>query len=307
MASEKKGPIGFVGVGKMGGPMAGRLLAAGWDVVVSDVSKEAVAAVVAKGARDGGTPEQVASMVETVLVSLPTPPIVKAVMLGPGGIASGKKRRVVVDLSTTGPSMAKDIQAELEKKGVIQIDAPVSGGVTGAEKGTLACMVSGPKAECDALEPVFKVFGKYFYIGPKPGTGQMMKLANNLLSATNMVAAMEVCIMGVKFGLDANVMIDVINASTGRNTATEDKFPRRILPRTFDHGFSMGLMTKDVNLAIEEAEKLGIPMFVGNATKGLWNLGLNKGGFDTDFTTLITHLEQWSDVQVGQAKPKPKS
>lgn len=305
MSSAKKATIGFVGIGKMGLPMASRLVAEGFNIVASDVRREAVAEIVKRGARDGGTPAEVASTCETVFVSLPTPDIVRQVLLGPGGLASGSKRRIVVDLSTTGPTNAQAIHAELEKKGVIQIDAPVSGGIRGAERGTLAVMVSGPKAECDRLEPAFKIIGKYFYIGPKPGTGQMMKLANNLLSATNLAAAMEVVVLGVKAGLDANVMVEVLNASSGRNTATEDKFPRAILPRSFDFGFGMGLMAKDVNLACAEAEKLGVPTWIGNATKQLWNYGVAEAGFDADFTNLIKSMESWSHVQVGQAKPKP--
>ena len=130
----------------------------------------------------------------------------------------------------------------------MQIDSPVSGGVTGAEKGTLAVMVSGPRAEIEAVEPALKVFGKVFLISERPGAGQTMKLANNFLSATAMAATSEAIVMGVKAGLDPRIMIDVINAGTGRNTATEDKFPNIVMPRKFNLGFTNGLMMKDVKL-----------------------------------------------------------
>src|SRR5205085_4468478 len=137
-------------------------------------------------------------------------------------------------------------------------------------KGTLAVMTSGPQAECDRLAPILAAMGKVFYIGSEPGMGQMMKLINNLLSATATAATSEAMVLGVKAGLDPQVMIDVINAGSGRNTATEDKFTRAIFPRSFDFGFALGLMTKDVKLCIDEAEALGVPMWIGSAVKQLW-------------------------------------
>ena len=145
----------------------------------------------------------------------------------------------------------------LAERNIVQIDCPVSGGVGGAEKGTLAVMVSGPKAEFELLKPALDVIGKVFFIGEKPGAAQTMKLANNFLSATAMVATSEAVVMGVKAGLDPAVMIDVINAGSGMNTASRDKFPRAVLPRSFDFGFATGLMVKDVRLALEEMKQLG--------------------------------------------------
>lgn len=305
MSTEaKKGPVGFVGVGQMGMPMATRLVEAGWDVVVSDIRPEAVKEMVKRGARGAASPAEVASLTETVLVSLPVPDIVRAVVLGPKGVVEGSKRRVVVDLSTTGPTVTQEIHAALASKGVLFIDAPVSGGIAGAAKGTLAVMVSGPKPECDALEPLLKNFGPYFYIGPKPGSGQMMKLCNNLLSATHQAATMEAVVLGVKAGLDPDVMAKVLNASSGRSTASEDKLPKQILTRQFAQGFTLGLMAKDVNLCIFEAEKLGVPMWIGNSVKQMWNYGQAQAGPQQDCTELIKHMEKWSSVQVGQTPVK---
>jgi len=237
------------------------------------------------------------------MTSLPMPDIVRAVALGANGVAEGTRVKRFVDLSTTGPRMAKAIAAELAARGIIAIDAPVSGGISGAKKGTLAVMVSGPKAQCDALREALGVIGKVFYIGAAPGMGQMMKVINNLLSATATAATSEAMVLGVKAGLDPYVMIDVINAGSGRSTASEDKFPRAILPRTFDFGFALGLLSKDVNLCIGEAETLGVPMWIGNAVKQLWLYGLAQGGPDQDFTNLITHIEKWSGVTVGGKRP----
>lgn len=292
--------IGFIGVGRMGLPMASRLLAAGHRVVAFDIQGQALSAIAGKGAETAASPAEVASRAEIVMASLPRPETVREVALGESGVIAGSRRQVFVDLSTTGPRMAQAVAAALGERGVVAVDAPVSGGVKGATKGTLAVMTSGPAAECEALRPVLEAIGRVFYIGSQPGMGQMMKLINNLLSATATAATSEAIVLGVKAGLDPRVMIDVINAGSGRNTASEDKFPRAILPRSFDYGFAMGLMAKDVNLCVAEAEQLEVPMWIGNAVKQLWLYGLSQGGPDQDFTELIKHLEKWADVTVGE-------
>lgn len=295
-----KGRIGFVGIGMMGLPMTGRLLDAGYEVVAYDMRKEAVDKIVAKGAEAATSPADVASKAETVLVSLPMPEIVREVAFGKNGVASGNRRRVFVDLSTTGPRVAEGIAGEFANHGVISIDAPVSGGVSGAEKGTLAVMVSGPKTECEALRPIFDVIGKYFWVGEKPGQGQMMKLMNNLLSATAMAATAEAIVLGVKAGLDPFIMCDVINAGSGMNTATRDKFPKAVLPRTFDVGFATGLMTKDVMLALTEADYHKMPMGIGNAVKATWLQALAKEGGASDMSRIVQMMEETAGVVAGQ-------
>ncbi len=291
--------VGFIGVGRMGQPMASRLIAAGHPVVAHDIQGQALSAIKGKGAETAASPAEVASRAEIVMASLPMPAVVQEVALGERGIAAGSRVRVFADLSTTGPRVAKLVAARLAARGIIAIDAPVSGGVAGAVKGTLAVMTSGPRETCEGLRPVLEAIGKVFYVGREPGMGQMMKLINNLLSATATAATSEAIVLGVKAGLDPRVMIDVINAGSGRTTASEDKFPRAILPRSFDFGFALGLMAKDVRLCIEEADAMGVPMWVGNAVKQLWLYGLAQGGPDADFTSLITHIEKWSGVTVG--------
>ncbi|HYC13406.1 MAG TPA: NAD(P)-dependent oxidoreductase, partial [Stellaceae bacterium] len=229
--------LGFIGVGRMGGPMALRLIDAGHRLTIYDTSTAALAPLAARGADVAKSTREVAAAAETVLVSLPTPDIVRAVALGENGIAAGGRVKTFVDLSTTGPRVAAEIAEGLEKKGIAAVDSPVSGGVGGAVKGTLAVMAACPHALFVRLEPILRVFGKPFYIGDKPGMGQTMKLANNLLSATAMAISCEAIVMGVKAGLDPQTMLDVINAGSGRNTATQDKFPKAILTRSFDYGF----------------------------------------------------------------------
>jgi 3-hydroxyisobutyrate dehydrogenase-like beta-hydroxyacid dehydrogenase len=295
--------LGFVGVGRMGGPMANRLLDAGYRLCVYDVSDEATAPLVARGAELAASPAEVASIADTVFMSLPTPDVVREVALGGnGGLINGSKVRTVIDLSTTGPGVATEVAGKLAERKIAWVDSPVSGGVTGAKAGTLAVMVSCPTPTYQKLEPVLKVFGKLFHAGEKPGLAQTAKLANNLLAATAMVATSEVMAMGVKAGLDAKVLIDIINASSGRNSASQDKFPRAILPRTFDFGFATGLMVKDVRLCLEEMKALGLSMEVAEAVGRLWEVVIRETGPESDFTSAIKPIEQAAGVIVGGKK-----
>ena len=176
--------LGFIGIGRMGGPMASRLLDAGYALCVYDKQPEATADLVARGARLARSPGEVASTAEIVLLSLPTPDIVKAVTLGENGVGVGNRVRTVIDLSTTGPGVATIVAKGLGERQITLFDSPVSGGITGARGGTLAVMVSGPAKERAMLKPILAVIGRVFEIGDAPGMGQMMKLINNLLSAT---------------------------------------------------------------------------------------------------------------------------
>jgi len=290
--------LGFVGVGRMGGPMASRLLDAGYPLTVFDTNAEAVKALVSRGAQAASSAEGVASAADIVLMSLPTPPIVQAVSLGEHGILRGSRFTTLVDLSTTGPSVAGVVARASAERGIAWVDSPVSGGVAGAVKGTLAVMVSCGKATFPVVDPVLKTFGKTFYVGEKPGLAQIAKLANNLLAAAALVVSSEAVAMGVKAGLDAKVLIDIINAGSGRNSATEDKFPRSILTRTFDFGFATGLSYKDVRLCVDEAEALGVPMVVGAAVRQMLAITQAKFGADSDFTSIAKVIEEWAGVEI---------
>jgi 3-hydroxyisobutyrate dehydrogenase-like beta-hydroxyacid dehydrogenase len=294
--------IGFIGLGKMGYPMARRLIEAGHQLTVFDTSKEALDRLVALGAQAAASPKDVADRCESVLASLPSLQASLDVATGAGGVIEGKRVKRFVDLSTVGSQMAVRIHGLLAKNNIVQIDCPVSGGVGGAEKGTLALMVSGPRADCDLLKPALGVIGKVFFIGEKPGSAQTMKLANNFLSATAMAATSEAVVMGVKSGLDPAVMIDVINAGSGMNTASRDKFPRAILPRSFDFGFTNALMVKDVGLALEEMKSLGLSMEVAEAVGRLWETVIRDMGPESDFTSVIKPIEKAAGVIVGGAK-----
>ena len=297
--------IGFIGLGNMGFHMARRLIEAGHTVIALDARKEALDRIVALGGKAAASAKEVGDRAETVMASLPTPDVVLAVATGAGGVIDGQRVRRFVDLSTTGSQMANRIFAALQERKIVQIDSPVSGGVSGAEKGTLAVMASGPRAEVEAIEPLLKVFGKVFFIGERPGAGQTMKLANNVLSATAMAATSEAIVMGVKAGLDPRVMVDVINAGTGRNTATETKFPREIIPRRFNLGFTNGLMMKDVKLCLAEAKELGAPMEVIAAVARLLQQACDEIGPEADLTTIVQPVERRAGVEV-RAKEENK-
>ena len=292
--------IGFIGLGNMGQPMARRLIAAGHKLIVFDTRNDAVAPLVALGAQLASSPADVADRVETVMASLPSLQISEKVALGEGGVIQGKRIKRFIDLSTTGATVAAKIAAVLAKKNIVQIDCPVSGGVGGATKGTLAVMVSGPKAEIDLVKDVLAVFGKVFVIGEKPGMAQTMKLANNFLSATAMAATSEAVAMGVKAGLDPTVMIDVINAGSGRTTASDGKFPQAILPRTFNYGFATALMLNDVRLCVEQAKSLDVPNSVMSAVLDQWETTNKEFGGDSDFTAIVKMIEQRAGVIVGK-------
>jgi 3-hydroxyisobutyrate dehydrogenase-like beta-hydroxyacid dehydrogenase len=293
-----KPTIGFIGTGRMGGPMAGRLLDAGYSLSVYDTQVEATKPLVARGARLAHSPAEVASASDIVLTSLPTPDIVKNVALGPNGISSGNRARIVIDLSTSGPGAAKLIAQEFAPRNMTLVDAPVSGGINGAVNGTLAVMVSCPKATLEVVEPILKTFGKLFYTGEKPGNAQTAKLANNLMAATALVITSEAMAMGVKGGVDAKVLIDIFNSSSGRNTATSDKFPRAVLPGTFDFGFATGLSYKDVRLCIDEAEAMGVPMVCGSVVRQMLAITIAKYGASSDFTSIAKVLEEWAGVEM---------
>jgi 3-hydroxyisobutyrate dehydrogenase-like beta-hydroxyacid dehydrogenase len=290
--------LGFVGVGRMGGPMANRLLDAGHALCVFDTNAEAVKPLAARGVKVASSAEDVASSADMVFLSLPTPPIVQAVSLGERGVLKGSRLKTLIDLSTTGPTVAGIVAKSATERGVAWVDSPVSGGVGGATKGTLAVMVSCGKATFPLVDPVLQTFGKTFYVGEKPGLAQIAKLANNLLAAAAIVLSSEAVAMGVKAGLDARTLIDIINAGSGRNSATQDKFPKSVIPRTFDFGFTTGLSYKDVRLCLDEAEALGVPMVAGAAVRQMLAITNAKFGPDSDFTCIAKVVEEWAGVEI---------
>lgn len=289
--------LGFIGIGVMGQPMAMHLVKQGHQVVVYDKDPAAVAVLAQAGARAAGSVREVCDQAHIVFTSLPTPAVFSDVMLGQDGIASGSAVKIAVDLSTVGPRATKAAAAGLRQHGIELVDAPVSGGAAGARKGSLAVMVAGDAAAVEAVLALLKVFGKPTVIGPQAGQAQLLKLLNNMLSATAFAVTAEAFVAGVKGGLDPQVMLDVINISSGRSAASQEKFMRQVLPRSFDFGFPISSVCKDIGLAIEECEALGVPMWVGSQARQLWNFALKQDGTGRDMTELVQYIEQWAGAE----------
>ncbi len=302
MSMEISTRIGFIGLGQIGAPVARRLLDAGHPLNVFDVREEAMAALAQSGARRMANAAEVAASCDVLLVSLPTPQVVEQVVMGENGILTNPACKIYIDLSTTGPTVAERVEKALATRGIKAVDAPVSGGVGGASAGTLSIMTA-----CDAelfgeVEPLLSKLGRAFHVGGKVGQGQMMKLVNNLLAGTALAITAEAFTIGAKAGLDPRVMLDVINASSGKNDATLTKFPKSVLDRSFSYGFAAGLMHKDIDLCLSEAQRMGVPTYVGPAVRQLWLHTVTQFGGASDFTNIVRCVEQWADVQVGSAK-----
>lgn len=280
----------------MGGPMAGRLLAAGHQVTVFDPSEAATALLARQGAQVASSAAGAARAAPLVFASLPSPATVRTLA---DQLADVRGVETFVDLSTSGPATSQAVAATLAPAGIAAVDAPVSGGVKGAAAGTLTLMVSGPAAAVVRVQPLLAVFGRVVVVGEKPGLGQTLKLANNLMSAASLAIASEAMAMGVKAGIDPAVMIEVINASSGRNSATQDKIPRHVLNRRFDFGFANALSFKDVRLCLDEAEALGVPMVVGAAVRQMLSITQQQFGLEADCTEMVKVVEGWAGCRIG--------
>ncbi|WP_256981572.1 NAD(P)-dependent oxidoreductase [Bordetella genomosp. 4] len=287
--------IGFVGLGRMGLPMARNLLKAGYAVHAFDASAQARAAAKESGAVLADSVRALADRVETICLSLPTPAIVESVLLE---LRHGAKVRRVIDLSTIGIRAARRAHEIVSERGIEWIEAPVSGGVTGAAAGTLTLMVSCATSVRHQVEPIFQPLGKVLYAGEAPGLAQAAKLANNMLSAAALVASSEALSMATKAGVDPAVALEIINASSGRNTATTHKIPNEVLTRRFQVGFANKLSHKDVTLCIEEAASMGIPMPVSVAIREMLAITTATCGEDADISDVARVMEQWAGITI---------
>jgi 3-hydroxyisobutyrate dehydrogenase len=280
--------VGFAGLGRMGSPMAGRLVTAGYRVVGYDAA--GTNQRLPEGAGAASSIEDLATQADILCLSVPDGAASLAVC-EQIATASHRRARTVIDLSTIGIAAARECAAVLSAAGVAYVDAPVSGGVAGARSGALAMMVGAPAALFDAVEPVLAVFAhKRFRVGDAPGQGQAMKLLNNYVSATALAATCEATVFGAQLGLDLATMVEVLNASSGRSAASEDKFPRSVIPRTYDFGFSAALMTKDITLYLESALAVDVPHDLAATSTELWQRFTSLHP-DADFTALHRYLE----------------
>jgi 3-hydroxyisobutyrate dehydrogenase-like beta-hydroxyacid dehydrogenase len=279
----------------MGSGMVARLMAAGHELTVYDPNEKATAPLVAQGAKFARSITEAAATTSVVMVSVPGPSDAKAAAVA---VAQARGATIFVDLSTSGPGAAQAIAATLAPQAIAAIDAPVSGGVKGAASGKLAIMASGPRAALDRVEPLLSELGRVYRVGEKPGLGQTVKLANNLMAAASLAIAAEAMAMGVKAGVDPAAMLEIINASSGRNSATQDKIPKHVLNGKFDFGFANALSFKDVRLCLDEAEALGVPMVVGAAVRQMLSITNQMYGPDADCTDLVRVVEKWAGCEI---------
>lgn len=292
--------IGLVGLGAMGGPISRNILESGYSVIGYDISAAARSRFSSYGGKPAGSAREVADQAETVLCSLPTAATVALVVQGESGLIGGRSMRTFVELSTVGRLAARANAEALAAAGVGYVDAPVSGGVTGAGAGTLAVMVSGDAQLVEAVEPVLGTFSSSVVrVGTAPGQAQVVKLANNLLSATAIVLSTEAVLLAVKSGVHPRVALDVLARGTGRNSAVTDKFPRCVVPRRFDSGFKLGLLAKDLRLCMAAAEETTAPMVAGRLIESLVALAEGQFGSDADSLDYVRMVEQWAHAQIG--------
>jgi 3-hydroxyisobutyrate dehydrogenase-like beta-hydroxyacid dehydrogenase len=272
-----KETIGWIGLGQMGHRMSRHLAAAGHDLVVADAATTERAPPGAKIARSNA---EVAALADIVILSLPDGTVSEAVAREIAA-ASPRKVKTVIDTSTIGIKAAEAASATLAGADIAFVDAPVSGGTTGAEKATLAIMLACPKETYERLKPLVSLMGKPFYVGPKPGQGQAVKLLNNFLSATALAATSEAIAFGVSQGIEMKTILDIVNASTGRNSATDDKFPRRIMHGRYDAGFTARLQLKDIRLYLENARAAGVADGIADTVVKVWTeMDVNVPGAD---------------------------
>lgn len=294
--------FGFVGLGAMGFPMVEKALGAGLTVHVFDTNAAVVGELADKGARQEVSARAVADKTEIVFVSLPNAPIVEIVALGEDGIIHGKAVRHYIDLSTTGPTMARKVGDAMAARGVSVLDAPVSGGPIGVRNETLAVMAAGASQTLDLAKPFLDSFtAKVVHLGTEVGKAQILKLANNLLTATNMIIVGEALAFAEKGGIEPDDLFSIINSGSGRSWVSEIAYPKHVVTRRYDQNFRTELMHKDVTLCMQEAERMGVPMWLGANVRQFWQFAMTQGMAGEDCSRIAALIEGWAGLEAGAA------
>ena len=297
-----KKKIGFIGLGIMGRPMSKNLLKAGYPLVVHDIRPEPVEELVGLGARDGGSPKEVAEQSEVVIAMLPDSPDVEVVMYGPSGVLVGvRKGSIIADMSTISPLVSQEIARKAGEKGVEMLDAPVSGGDVGAIHGTLSIMVGGKKEAFDACLEIFEVMGKTIVHCGEIGMGGYVKLANQVIVAGTIQAVAEGLVLGAKAGVDPELMVEAVGSGLARCGILEVRAPR-ILDGIFDPGFMVRLHHKDLGLALSAGRALGVPLPVTSYINEMFGALKVSGKEELDHSALIQVIEDMAGVQVRKKK-----
>lgn len=292
--------VGFLGVGMMGQPMAGKLLDGGHDLLIHDISEAAMQPLLQRHAARAGSVRDLAARCEVLVVSLPTLEAFRSVL---PELSEGGALRILVNTCTVGLKFLREVETALTPRGVTIVDSPISGGPSGAAAGTLSVMVSGDPAAIEAVRPLLSLWGPTLTVaGDKPGAAQTLKLTNNILCAVAIAASSEAFVMGAKAGLDPEVMLRAINAGTGNNTATQTMFPKAVLDRSFRYGAAMHILMKDIDLAIEQGEELGVPMWVCQSVRLLFKHAIMAGSPADDLTTMVKFVERNANFEMPKTR-----
>ena len=289
--------VGFIGVGNMGNPMAGNVLKAGFPMTVFDLNPKAMENLIQAGARRAGAAREVVEQSEIVLTSLPASPDVEAMYLEPGGLVErAKPGTILIDLSSVLPSTPRKIEPKARARGVHFLEAPVSGGVTGARAATLAIMVGGNKDALSRAEPVLRAMGpNVFHVG-SVGAGNTVKAINNMMACVNSATMMEGFLLGVKAGLDPMTIYEVVKASSGGSKALE-RIPRALIPRNFEPGFKVSLMNKDLETFHTIAKELHVPVTFSTLAQHYQQAALAAGLGEQDTSVVFTIIERLAGMQ----------
>jgi 3-hydroxyisobutyrate dehydrogenase len=286
----------FIGAGNMGGPMASNLVQAGINLAVADVSERALQPFSERGIPTSTRAGELAG--DVVITILPTDRNVHEALLGPGGALEKRARRIVIEMTSASPSATKRLAKELHERGIALIDAPVSGGVRGARTGKLTTMVGGDDQLFERYKPLLSIMcSNVRHVGPV-GSGHTLKALNNFLSGVSLWATCEALLVGAKAGLDPKTMVDVIKTSSGQTNALDTKIVMSVLPRTFDYGFSMRLISKDVSIAARLARELDVAAPILANAEEHWLLAKSELGEDADFSAVMLLLERWSSYKL---------
>lgn len=291
--------IGFIGLGQMGGPMAARLMNAGYSLVVHDLRGEAARPLLDRGADWATDPATVARRAQVIITILPSSVEVRAVMEGTDGLLSAlQPESVCLEMTTGDPAVTRELAEAVAARGGVLLDAPVSGGVRGARGGTLSIMVGGPEAVLEAMRPILGQFGsKIFHAGPV-GAGHAIKLVNNACSAAALLVTAEAVAVAAKAGIDPSRAVEILQVSSGRSNASDYKFPEFILTGRFDAGFAIRLMVKDLDGYARLARESQVPSLVGTAAAECYRMALARGMGEADHTMVVRLIEEWAGVQL---------
>lgn len=291
--------IGFIGLGNMGNPMSTNLIKAGYELGVYDLDKNQVLKLEALGAKSMNSAGDAAYFGDIVFTSLPNPKIVTDIYLGTGGIVeSAKPGTILVDMSTVTPQTEKNIYRAANERNIHMLDAPVSGGVKGATSGKLSIMVGGDKEVFDKIHEVLQILGEKIYYLGEIGSGQALKLINQLIFGTNVVALCEAFTLGTKAGMSPDVLYEVLSESAANSYAMQTRYKNFIAKGNFNPGFSIDLMSKDMGLAVQMAKENGAAAVIGNMAEEIYRISQYIGNGSLDISGVINYYEKIADVKV---------